>query len=157
MKESQSKIKPRRVKPKRGRVYREETIQKEIFKILEPRRQTDKRLKWIHSNPNGGNINSIGVVVKLKNLGMTTGVPDIFLPYPCGGYHGLYLEIKLPKEEIVYREGKTDKKKVALKTYLKPEQREFKSDQESLGYKVEVVRSVAEALVAIENYIDKPQ
>lgn len=159
MKKSQSKLsrvtKPKRVKTKRGRVYREETIQKEFFKIIDPLRPLIRPIKWSHSNPNGGNINSIGVVVKLKSLGMTTGVPDITVPWPSRGKLGLYIEIKLPKEDIVYREDGKDKKKTALKTYLKPEQREFKADQEEVGYAYEVARSVDEALDIVDYYIDK--
>ena len=153
MKKKQLENKPRRVKKKRGRVYREEAIQKEFFKIIDPLRSKIRQIKWTHSNPNGGNINSIGVVVKLKNLGMVTGIPDISVPYPHAGFHGLFLEVKLPKEEVVYREKRKDKKKTAIKTYLKPEQREFKKDHEDLGYACEVVRSVDEALDAIDYYL----
>lgn len=154
MSKSQSKSNYRRVKQKRGRLYREEAIQKEFFKIIDPLRKYIRPIKWAHGYPNGGNINSIGVVVKLKSLGMTTGVPDISVPHPSGGLHGLYIEIKLPKEDIVYREDGKDKKKTALKTYLKPEQREFKSDQEEVGYACAVARSVDEALDIVDYYVD---
>ena len=152
MKKSQSN-KPRRVKQKRGRLYREEAIQKEFFKIIDPWRTLIRPIKWARSNPNGGNINSIGVVVKLKSLGMVTGVADIEISWPHAGYHGLFLEVKLPKEEVVYRVDGKDKKRTALKTHLKPEQREFKNDHEEIGYACEVVRSVDEALDAVDYYL----
>ena len=152
MKKSQS-TSARRVKQKRGRLYREEEIQKEFFKIIDPWRLLIPEIKWARSNPNGGNINSVGVVVKLKLLGMVTRIPDIEISWPHAGYHGLFLEVKLPKEEVVYRDKNKDKKKTALKTYLKPEQREFKDDHEALGYACAVVRSVDEALDAIDYYL----
>ena len=50
-------------------------------------------LKWLHHIPNGGSRNKLEAV-RLKRQGVKKGVPDICLPVPCGGYHGLYIELK---------------------------------------------------------------
>jgi hypothetical protein len=42
---------------------------------------------------NGVKLN-IGQAVKAKNAGMKRGYPDIFLPVPRNGYHGLFIELK---------------------------------------------------------------
>lgn len=34
----------------------------------------------------------------LKRLGVKSGVPDLCLPVPRGGYHGLYIELKSPEK-----------------------------------------------------------
>lgn len=43
--------------------------------------------------PNGGSRHQIEAA-RLKAQGVKPGVPDIFLPVPRGGYHGLYIELK---------------------------------------------------------------
>lgn len=50
-------------------------------------------LELIHAIPNGGH-RHIAVAAKLKAEGVKAGVPDLFLPVPKGGYHGLYVELK---------------------------------------------------------------
>lgn len=34
---------------------------------------------------------------RLKREGVKAGIPDIFLPHACGGYHGLFIELKAGK------------------------------------------------------------
>ncbi|MDR0620314.1 MAG: VRR-NUC domain-containing protein [Deltaproteobacteria bacterium] len=46
--------------------------------------------------PNGGWRNKV-VAVKLKAQGVRPGVPDMVIPVPRGGYHGLYIELKRAK------------------------------------------------------------
>lgn len=43
--------------------------------------------------PNGGLRNKL-VAMKLKTEGVRRGVPDLFLPVPSNGYHGLFIELK---------------------------------------------------------------
>ena len=53
-------------------------------------------LKWMYHTPNGGSRN-VAEAVNLKRMGVKAGVPDLCLPYPSQGYHGLYIEMKTEK------------------------------------------------------------
>ena len=50
-------------------------------------------LKWIFHIPNGGSRDVIEAK-HLKDQGVKSGVPDIFLPAPRGKYHGMFIEMK---------------------------------------------------------------
>lgn len=50
-------------------------------------------LKLLHHCPNGGSRNK-AEAVKLKQMGVTAGIPDLCLPVPKGMYTGLYIEMK---------------------------------------------------------------
>ena len=52
-------------------------------------------LEWLNGSLNGVRL-TIGQAVKMKKAGMKKGYPDINLPVPIGGYHGLYIELKIP-------------------------------------------------------------
>ena len=51
-------------------------------------------LKWLYHIPNGGSRNRLEAV-KLKRMGVLSGVPDIELNVSRGGYHGLFIEMKV--------------------------------------------------------------
>lgn len=48
--------------------------------------------------PNGGSRNK-REAANLKRQGVKSGVPDLFLPVPRGGYHGLFIELKYGKNK----------------------------------------------------------
>lgn len=50
-------------------------------------------LRWLHSSLNGVPL-SQGLAVKMRSLGMTAGVCDVFLPVKRGAFSGLYIEMK---------------------------------------------------------------
>lgn len=54
-------------------------------------------LSLMFAIPNGGERNKI-VASRLKAEGVKTGVSDVMLPVPMGGYHGLFIEMKKPGE-----------------------------------------------------------
>lgn len=53
---------------------------------------------------------------KLKRMGVTKGVLDFHLAFPCNGYHGLWVELKVGKGR------------------LEPEQKEFIQRKNERGY-----------------------
>lgn len=50
-------------------------------------------LKLLHHIPNGGRRDPIEAR-HLKEQGVKSGVPDLYLPVARKGYHGLYIEMK---------------------------------------------------------------
>ena len=50
-------------------------------------------LELLHHCPNGGSRNK-AEAVKLKQMGVKAGIPDLCLPVPMGMYNGLYIEMK---------------------------------------------------------------
>lgn len=91
-------------------------------------------LRLLHHVPNGGSRNR-AEAVKLKRMGVKAGVPDLVLPVPCGGYAGLYIEMKVGKNKP------TEK------------QKEWMEQLKRYGHKVEVCYSGDEAIKTIEKYI----
>ena len=55
-------------------------------------------LEYMFHVPNGGKREK-ATAVALKRQGVKAGVPDIVLPVPRDGYHGLYIELKAGKNK----------------------------------------------------------
>jgi hypothetical protein len=93
--------------------------------------------------PNGGLRNRI-VARRLKEEGVKPGVPDLFLPVPAGGYHGLFIEMK----RRPYRaKGKIHR------FYPSKEQKKFIARLQEQGYRVEVCEGWERAVEAVEGYL----
>lgn len=67
-----------------------------------------EELKWMHAIPNGGERNPV-VAANMKAEGVRSGVYDVFLPYPCVQYAGLYIEMKKPGRQGEKNGGLSDK------------------------------------------------
>jgi len=76
-------------RPKRNST-RESEIQVMLFKWLSL--YPNVRRLCFHI-PNGGN-RDIQEAVYLKAMGVTAGVPDVFIAIPSHDFHGLFLELK---------------------------------------------------------------
>lgn len=92
-------------------------------------------LKWLHHIPNGGSRNK-AEAVKFKQMGVRSGISDLFLPCARGMYHGLYIEMK-------YGDGR-----------LQQTQKEFLSDMTDAGYYVATCYTAEQAINVIKNYIN---
>lgn len=90
----------------------------------------------LHAVPNG-DFRGWGVGTKLKAEGVIPGVPDLFMPVPKGGFHGLYLELK--------RKGGK----------VRDEQWEFMEAVHEQGYFVRIANHLQTALEIIENYLEE--
>ncbi len=93
-------------------------------------------LRLMHAIPNGGKRN-IQTAVKLKRTGVKAGVPDIFLPLPVKGSHGLYIELKRQAGGRVSEE-----------------QKQWLSELNAAGYTAVVCKGFAEAVKAIRRYVN---
>ena len=85
--------------------------------------------------PNGGARNRTEAAI-MKGEGVTAGVSDLILLFPCSGYHGLCIELKT-------------KNRTSKQTET---QKEWQGLVEREGYKYIVCRSFDEFQHEIENY-----
>ncbi len=92
-------------------------------------------LRWLYHIPNGGTRN-MQEAVKLKRMGVKSGVSDIHLPFPHGKYHGLYIEMKYGRNTATQ------------------EQVEFMCDMKEAGHFVAVYHDAQSAISLIEQYIN---
>ena len=107
-------------------------------------------LDWLHAIPNGG---SRGDSEKsrqirgaaLKAEGVRPGIADVFLPYPNGGYHGLYIEMKKPSQKPKREDSKGGMSEVQLN---------FKKYCIENNYGFKTCYSWREAVTIIRSYLE---
>jgi len=104
---------------------------------IEARR--DPRLELLHAIPNGMAVSSIAEASRAKRTGRKAGVPDMCLPVPAKGFHGLYLELK--------RTGGTP-------CDVRPEQSWWLAQLGLQGYCVSVAYGWEEAVGFIKQYLE---
>ena len=93
-------------------------------------------LNMLHCSLNGVKLS--GTQAKIaKGQGMLSGVPDLFLPVPKNGFHGLFIEMKSEKGRVTEN------------------QHWFLTNADSVGYKTVVCYSAKEAISAIQAYYDQ--
>lgn len=67
-----------------------------LFEWAALAKSTMPELGLLYAIPNGGARHK-AVAGKLRAEGVKSGVPDLCLPVPRGGFHGLYIELKRQK------------------------------------------------------------
>ena len=90
--------------------------------------------------PNGGS-RSITEAKRFKAEGVKAGVPDLFLPVPMRGYHGLFIEMKRPGH----------------KNKPTAEQKEWQRFLNKNGYVSVVCYGYEEAVKEIQKYYGVPE
>ena len=74
----------------------------------------------------------------MKAEGLRSGVPDVFMAMPRGKFHGLFLEFKSHAGKL------TENQKI------------YCVNLRSMGYQVEVVRCLDEAMLQVIRYMELP-
>ena len=92
--------------------------------------------------PNGGSRNVIEAA-NLKRQGVRKGVSDLFLAYPCNGFHGLWIELKREK-------GSNHAKGV-----VKKEQKLWLENMLAVGYEAKICYGWLSAKHEILNYLNE--
>ena len=113
----------------------EDLEQATIFEWAELMENVCPVLKLLYAVPNGGYRPPV-TVATLKRTGVKSGVPDMMLPVPRNGYHGLYIELKRRKGG-----------KVSLN------QKRWLIDLSNQGYYATVCYGADEAIKLIEKYL----
>lgn len=81
----------------------EATEQEAVIKWCNRQQRECPELKLIFHIPNGGSRNTLEAA-NLKRQGVKAGVPDLCLPVPKNGFHGLYIEMKYGKNKTTKRQ-----------------------------------------------------
>lgn len=131
MKQWQEKIQMRHIEfEEQVKIFHWASLQKRKYPMLE----------FIYSSQAGEKLKNAIVASRAKRAGMRSGVPDIFLPFPKGGYHGLFIELKRP----------------VRKGYAKPvvseEQKRFLTYLNEVGYCAKVCYGAEQAIQLIQLY-----
>lgn len=88
--------------------------------------------------PNGGSRRNAFEGWRMKRAGVKAGVSDLFLPVPCGPYHGLWIELK---------SGESPRPRPTLA------QRRWLERMRMLGYRAELCVGAEDALNTLDGYL----
>lgn len=113
----------------------EDAVQAEIVQWARKQSKLCPQLGFLYHCPNGGHRHPI-VAMKMRALGVSKGVPDLFLAVPCGQYAGLYMEVKNGE-----------------KGRLSEEQKLWIEGLRKNHYRVEVVKTAEEGIEILKEYI----
>ena len=109
-----------------------------LFEWSDWKANQDPAYGLMHAVPNGGHRHK-AVAAKMKAEGVKAGVPDICLPVPRGGYHGMYVELKVGDNQPT-------------------EQQEWWLERlAEQGYIVVVAWGFDDAVAAVETYMEHPE
>lgn len=113
----------------------EDVEQVEVMRWASKHETKYPALSLLFHIPNGGSRHK-ATAAKLKAQGVKRGVPDLCLPVPRNGFHGLWIEMKR------IRGGRVE-----------PEQREWHDRLTACGYQVVVCRGASAAKQVLKQYL----
>ena len=122
------------IKPRTKRTAQPEAI--EQAKVIAWARANERNypyLQLLHCSLNGVKMTKAQAGRAIAQ-GMLSGVPDLFLPVPKNGYHGLFIEMKYGSNKVTENQEK------------------FLQNAANVGYSVVVCYSANEAIKRIEDY-----
>jgi hypothetical protein len=91
---------------------------------------------------------------RAKQIGIQSGVADIFLPLPRHGCNGLYIELKInPEHEQNKRTGKTGKPILGKRGSASEAQRDFGKQVQQDGFGWVICKGWEEAKRVLETYL----
>ena len=124
------------IKPRTKRTAQPEAI--EQAKVIAWARANENNYPYLwmlHSSLNGVKMTKAQAGRAIAQ-GMLSGVPDLFLPVPKNGYHGLFIEMKYGSNKVTENQEK------------------FLQNAANVGYAVSVCYSANEAIKRIEDYYE---
>jgi hypothetical protein len=116
------------------RIRDEHAEQAALMRWVELQARRYPALEMLFAIPNGGRRDAV-TGARLKAEGVKAGVPDLFLPWPAGGWHGLFIELKAPGGRPT------------------PAQRRWIERLQAAGYRAEVCYGWEEAAVVLSDYL----
>ena len=122
------------IKPRTKRNAQPEAI--EQAKVIAWARANENNYPYLwmlHSSLNGVKMTKAQAGRAIAQ-GMLSGVPDLFLPVPKNGYHGLFIEMKYGSNKVTENQEK------------------FLQNAANVGYAISVCYSAQEAIKRIEDY-----
>jgi hypothetical protein len=122
------------IRPRKPRAEIEAQEQRAFFVWLRLHSKAHPELRWVYAIPNGLWLGPKRGAEAVE-LGLTSGVRDVFVPVPSSGCHGLYIELKVGKN------GLTDA------------QAAFRAALEPLGFRFAVCRNWIEASETTAEYL----
>jgi len=109
--------------------------QSRFFAVLRRMEPAYPGLRGAFAIPNGF-LDTKSKRIRAWQEGVVSGVPDVFIPWPHKGFHGLFLEFKKPGGRVTKA------------------QEEYLALMASRGYKAEVVFGLRQALKVLKEYIE---
>ena len=116
-------------------------------KMKNENQEQKQLIQWCRSNPKfqylfhipNETIGGQGWLVRNRQMGVKSGVPDLFYPVPMNGYHGLFIEMKTETGRL----SNTQKRWIEM--------------LQNVGYKCVVAHGWIEAKEALINYVECKQ
>ena len=123
------------IKLKRRNAQPEAIEQAKVIAWARANERNHPYLWMLHSSLNGVKMTKAQAGRAIAQ-GMLSGVPDLFLPVPKNGYHGLFIEMKYGSNKVTENQEK------------------FLQNAANVGYAVSVCYSANEAIKRIEDYYE---